>query len=247
VGTDFISAVAFYGTKSGPLGEMIIAIRNKLHQMLGDKFTPYTTKQTHSTLIRLDGVVDGQNGSFSNSRYRQVRGIARPMDPNRALDILQVSLESAIRIRFGGYESGGPATFSSQGGHPYDRMFFAPGNAFVLIGWPTVTVLSGLAEKPIDDLRRNMEAANVLHWYHQSPTDVDNDLHMVVGHHQGAASSEVSKAVTAIREYLAERPIEVDLGIDQVAVIVSESTTLAPAKFIGRIPKDSAEIIKLFA
>jgi len=50
----------------------------------------------------------------------------------------------------------------------------------------------------------------------------------------------------AVRQYLAEHPVEVDVGIGQVTVIASDSPTLAPARFIGRIPGDRAEILELF-
>jgi hypothetical protein len=38
----------------------------------------------------------------------------------------------------------------------------------------------------------------------------------------------------------------VDVGRDDVAVIASDSSTLAPAILIGRIPEDRAAILELF-
>ena len=47
-------------------------------------------------------------------------------------------------------------------------------------------------------------------------------------------------------EPLAEHPVDLDLGIDQVSVVVGETTTLASATFIAKIPADEAAILRLF-
>jgi hypothetical protein len=242
----YTSAVAFYGAKTGPFKDLLVAVRDILHRTIGKEFIPYTLEQIHGTLIRLDGVPEEHDKAFVNDRYYEITGFAHPMNPDLALAILQDSLTPPCPIRFGGYRPGSPAKFSSRSQHPHDRMFSVQGRAFVLMGWPAATVANGLAAKPLDDLRRSMNAANIFHWYHQSRTDIDNDLHIVVGHHEGAPDYKIQAAVTEVREYLTEYPIEISLGIDQVVVIVSDSTTLASARFIGRIPKDSAEIITLF-
>jgi len=242
-----VTAVALYGAKKGPLRELLQATQEILRGQLGAGFRPYTLDQIHSTLIRLDWLPDGRTGLAVNKRYREVTGAADPMAPARALEILGSFVESAHRIRFGGYRPGSPATFLSRGAHPHDRMFSVQGPAFVLVGWPLATITGGISVKPLDDLRRDMKDANILHWYHESPSDIDNDFHLVVGHHDGGTPpAQASAAVAAVRQYLAEHPVEVDVGIGQVTVIASDSPTLAPARFIGRIPGDRAGIIELF-
>jgi hypothetical protein len=241
-----ITAVALYGAKKEPLGGLLQAIQEILRGQIGAGFRPYTLDQIHSTLIRLDWLPDNRTGLAVNTRYREVTGAADPMAPARALEILGSFGESAHRIRIGGYRPGSPATFSSRGAHPHDRMFSVRGPAFVLMGWPLATITGGISVKPLDDLRRNMKDANILHWYHESPSDIDNDFHLVVGHHDGAPPGQAPAAVAAVRQYLAEHPVEVDVGIAQVTVIASDSSALAPARFIGRIPGDRAEIMELF-
>jgi len=242
-----VTAVALYGAKKGPLRELLQATQEILRGQLGAGFRAYTLDQIHSTLIRLDWLPDGRTGLAVNKRYREVTGAADPMAPARALEILGSFVESAHRIRFGGYRPGSPATFLSRGAHPHDRMFSVQGPAFVLVGWPLATITGGISVKPLDDLRRDMKDANILHWYHESPSDIDNDFHLVVGHHDGGTPpAQASAAVAAVRQYLAEHPVEVDVGIGQVTVIASDSPTLAPARFIGRIPGDRAGIIELF-
>lgn len=242
----YVTAVALYGTKNGPLKELLQATQEILRGQLGTRFRPYALDQIHSTLIRLDWQPDGPAGLAVNTRYREVTGVADPMDPARALEILGSFGESPHRIRIGGYALGSPATFASRGFHPHDRMFSVQGQAFVLVGWPVATIAGGSCVRPLDDLRRSMKDANIMHWYHESPTGIDNDFHLVVGHHDDAAPAEISAAGAAVREYLAEHPAEVDVSIDDVAVIASDSPTLVPAKFIGRIPEDRAAIMELF-
>jgi hypothetical protein len=242
----FVTAVALYGIKKGPLKELLQATQEILRTHLGARFRPYTLDQIHSTLIRLDWRPDERTGRAVNTRYREVTGVADPMDPARAMELLGSFGASSHRIRIGGYAPGRPASFTSRGVHPHDRMFSVQGRAFVLVGWPLATIAAGTPAKPLDDLRRNMKDANILHWYHESPADIDNDFHLVVGHHDDALPHQAAGAVTAVRRYLAEHPAEVDVSIDDVAVIASDSSTLAPAEFIGRIPEDHAAIMELF-
>jgi hypothetical protein len=246
VSAEFITAVALYGTKEGPFKELLQAVQGMLRKQLGNEFRPYTLDQIHSTLIRLDWLTDSQSGFIVNTRYQEMTGSGAPMAPDQAMDILQSSLKSPHRIRVGGFRSDGQATFGSRGMHPYERMFSLQGQAFVLVGWPVATISSGISEKPLDDLRRNMNDANILHWYHESDTGIDNDFHLVVGHCVDRSPVETGAVVREVREYLAEHPVEIDIGIRQVAIITSDSPTLLPAHFIGRIPDDLAEIMGLF-
>ena len=125
-------------------------------------------------------------------------------------------------------------------------MFSVQGDAFVLTGWPLVTIERGSSQIPLNDLRRSMNKAGLMHHYHRSMTDSDNDLYLVIGHHEASPGHETAAAVSKVRSYLAEHPIEVDLGIEQVTVVVSESRTLAPTLFTGRVPADEKAILKLF-
>ena len=242
----FVTAVALYGTKQEPVRELLQPIQEIVRRELGGGFRPYTLDQIHSTLITLDWAPDGRTGRPVNQRYQEVTGAADPMDPGRALGILGSFGESPHRIRMGGFRPASPVTFSSRGMHPHDRTFCAHGQALVLVGWPLATIARGLSAKPLDDLRRHMNDANILHRYHKSPADIDNDFHLVIGHHDHAPPDQASAAVTAVRQYLAEHPAEVDVGLGDVAVIASDSTTLAPARFIGRLPEDRAAIMDLF-
>ena len=243
---ELITAVALYGTKTGDFKILLETVQAILSARLRDRFRPYTLDQIHGTVIRLDGVADTQAGRIVNLRYLEVTGIPRAMDHARALEILTAHLTPPLSIRIGGYGPGTAATFSSRGQHPHERMFSVQGDAFVLVGWPVSTVTNGIASGPLDDLRRAMNDANIVHWYHRSSTDIDNDFHLVIGHHNGAPQGETEEAVSAVRAYLAQHPVQVEVGVDQIAIVAADSPTLAPARFIGRLPIDSADIVNLY-
>jgi hypothetical protein len=241
-----VTAVAFHGAKTGALRNLLETVQAITGEKLHDGFRPYTLDQIHGTVIRLDGVTDPQTGLIVNQRYLELTGTPRAMDHARASEILAAYLAPPLSIRIGGYRPDTPATFSSRGQHPYERMFSRQGDAFVLMGWPVGTVTNGVSDRPLDKLRRKMNDANILHWYHESRTDIDNDFHLVVGHHNGTPEHETAEAVRCVRAYLTQHPVQVDVGVDQIAIIASNSPTLAPAQFIGRLPVDPADIVNQY-
>lgn len=241
-----ITAVALYGTKTGGLKRLLETVQAILRERLGDGFRPYTLDQIHGTVIRLDGVTDTQTGLIVNQRYLELTGTPRAMDYARASEILAAHLTPPLSIRIGGHGPNTPTTFSSRGQHPYDRMFSGQGDAFVLMGWPVSTVTNGISHRPLDELRRKMNEANILHWYHDCSTDIDNDFHLVVGHGNGVPPHESIEAVRAVRSHLAQHPVPIEVGVDQIAIIAANSPTLAPARFIGRFPVDPAAIVNLY-
>ncbi len=241
-----ITAVALYGTKTGTLKRLLETVQAICRERLGDGFRTYSLDQIHGTVIRLDGMTDPASGLIVNQRYLEFAGTARVMDHARAAEILTAHLTPPLRIRIGGYGPNTATTFSSRGQHPSERMFSVQGEAFVLVGWPVITVMNGISQRPLDELRRKMNDANIVHWYHGSWTDIDNDFHLVIGHCNRGSGHEASDAVGVVRAYLARHPIQVEVGVDQIAIIASNSPTLAPARFIGRLPIDPAEIANLY-
>ena len=117
--------------------------------------------------------------------------------------------------------------------------------AFVLVGWPADS-LAG-AGRPLDELRREMNAADVLHRYHVRAADVDNDLHLVVGHHPGAPAGALARATAAVRDKLAADPVDLAIGLTDVKIVAADSHTLAPPLYVGDIPADEAAVLALMS
>ena len=237
----FISAVAFYGPKTGRLRELLTGVQAQIAEHVGDDFRPYTLDQVHATLIALNGVRAG--GTIVNEYLLEHAGVRQEMDLPRVMDILARRFATPLRVRIGGFRPGQAVPFTSRGQHVAERSFSVQGEAFVLVGWPAES-LAG-AGRPLDDLRREMNAAGVLHRYHARPGDVDNDLHLVVGHQAGASAAALARATAAVRDKLAADPADLAIALSDVTIVAADSHTLAPPLYVSGVPAATAEVLAL--
>ena len=237
----FISAVAFYGPKTGRLRELLAGVQALIAEHVGGDFRPYTLDQVHATLIALNGVRAG--GTIVNEYLLEHAGERREMDLPRVMDILARRFATPLRVRIGGFRPGQAVPFTSRGQHLAERSFSVQGEAFVLVGWPTDS-LTG-AGRPVDELRREMNAAGVLHRYHAKPDDVDNDLHLVVGHQAGAPAGALARATAAVRDKLAADPADLAIALSDVTIVAADSHTMTPPVYVSGIPAAAADVLAL--
>jgi hypothetical protein len=242
MGGRFISAVAFYGPKTGRLREVLAAVQALIAEHVGDGFRPYAPEQVHATLIALNGVRE-DGGRVVNEYLLEHAGVRREMDLPRVMDILARRFSVPLPVRVGGFRPDQAVPFTSRGQHLAERTFSVQGDAFVLVGWPAESLAGG--GRPLDDLRREMNAAGVLHRYHTRAGDVDNDLHLVVGHHAGALVDALVRATHAVRDLLAAEPADLAIGLPDVKIVAADSRTLAPALFVGDVPAAAADVLAL--
>jgi hypothetical protein len=241
VGSRFISAVAFYGPKTGRLRELLTGVQALIAEHVGAGFRPYTLEQVHATLIALNGVREG--GTIVNEYLLEYAGVRREMDLPRVMDILTRRFAVPLRVRIGGFRPEAAVPFTSRGQHLAERTFSVQGDAFVLVGWPADSLAgAGMA---LDELRREMNAAGALHRYHARPADVDNDLHLVVGHHAGAPAGALARATAAVRDKLAADPADLAIGLADVTIVAADSHTLAPPLYVSGVPAAAAEVLAL--
>jgi hypothetical protein len=232
--------VALYGPKAEPVRSMLTGVRDLIAEHTGDAFRPYSTEQIHATLIAFNGVRDQDGGAIVNEYFLAHTGARRTMDTDLAMRILAERFAQPLRVRVGGYRPADHVPFRSRGQHLYERTFSVQGDAFVLVGWPADGHL------PLHRLRRDLNAAGLLHRYHARDDDIDGDLHLVIGHGGSAGpAAPLANAVSAVRERLALHPVEFDISIDDVKVVAADSHTLAPPLFAGAIPVDAATIASL--
>jgi hypothetical protein len=243
VGSRFVSAVAFYGPKAGRLHELVAGVQDLIASHVGRDFLPYTDEQVHATLIALNGVRDA--GTVVNEYMREHAGLRREMDLPRVMDILARRFATPLPVRIGGFRPDQAPPFTSRGQHPAQRSFSVQDGAFVLVGWPTASIAGD--GQPLDELRREMNAAGLLHRYHARPGDVDNDLHMVVGHHAGAPAAALDRATAAVRARLAAEPASLAIGLADVKIVAADSHTLAPPLFVSEIPADEVSVLDWIA
>ena len=241
----FISAIALYGPKADPVRDFLTDVQAMIAEYAGKSFRPYSLEQIHATLIAINGIPEPETGAIVNQYYLEHTGARLKMDLRRVMRILAENLAPPLHIRLGGRGRDDSDPFLSRGHRLYERAFSVQGNAFVLIGWP-VLALAGRG-MPLDDLRREMNAANVLHRYHRSDADVDDDLYLVVGHHAGASASALRQAADAVRDNLAANPIDIEIGIREVKLVAADSHTMAPALFASDIPADEATLRELMS
>ena len=242
MGSRFVSAVAFYGPKNGRLRELLTGVQALIAEHVGAGFRPYTLEQVHATLIALNGVREG--GTIVNEYLLEHAGVRREMDLPRVMDILDRRFAVPLRVRIGGFRPGQPIPVTSRGQQLAERAFSTQGEAFVLVGWPADS-LAGAA-RPLDELRRAMNAAGVLHRYHARPADVDNDLHLVVGHHAGAPAEALARATAAVRDRLAAGPADLAIGLSDVTIVAADSHTLAPPLYVSGVPADETALLELY-
>jgi hypothetical protein len=245
MGERFISAVALYGPKHGALRDFLAGAQALIAEQLGDDFRPYSLDQIHATLIALDAASDPDTGAIVNAHYLANAGVALDMDLPRVMDTLARHFAHPLGVRLGGILPGRHVPFTSQGQHLFERSFFARGNALVLVGWPTAS-LAG-AGRRLDELRRDMNAANVLHKYHRRDGDVDDDFYLVVGHHRGAPAAALGRAVAAVRDRLAADPVDLEISLADVKIVAADSHTLAPPLLVSDVPADEAVLRRLMS
>lgn len=243
----YVSSVALYGEKTGPLRHLLATTQKIIAAHLGDTFRPYTLEQIHGTIMGLDGVADPSSGEFVNRYFLELTGERRSMDHRLAMDILADRLTPPVTIRLGGHRGDTAAAFTSRGQHPFERSFSVQGDALVLMGWPIETVKNGDAQRPLDDLRRALSEAGFLHRYHRSSDDVDNDFYLVVGHHREAPKDALGRAAGSVRAHLAAHPLDIQVGIAQVQIVAADNSTLAPATFVGTLPMGSEQLALLYS
>jgi hypothetical protein len=240
-----ISALAWYGPKKGALRDLLVRVQDLVAGQVGAAFRPYTLEQVHATLIALDGVIDPESGAVVNEAFGLNLGVRAEMDLPGVMSVLEQRFEVPLAVRFGGFGGGAPVPFLSRGQHLSERSFSVQGQAFVLMGWPVVSLRDATAGRPLDELRRAANAAGVLHRYHVGYDDVDNDLHLVVGHWAGASPEALTAATASVRAFLADNLVEVAIALDDVKVVASDSRTMAPPLYVSAIPADQAMLLKL--
>ncbi|MDG4827333.1 hypothetical protein O7635_36280 [Asanoa sp. WMMD1127] len=212
----YVSAVALYGPKRDPLATLVSSLQEIVASFLGDAFRPYVPEQVHGTLVALNGP------GGVNDYFLEHRGERRQMDYAAALSLVAAAFRTPLTVRFGA-----EGTFTSRGQSLRARSFSVHGGSVNLIGWPR-EAFDGEGRR-LDALRRGMTAAGVLHRYHATPADVDDDLYLVLGHCPDADPAVVARAVAAGRDHLAARPAEVSITAADVRVVAADTPTLLPA------------------
>lgn len=195
------------------------------------------------------------------SRYRGKRVVMDIVGFGR---YLQASPQFPLRLQFGGYAPD-DMPFTSRGQSPYDRSFSIQGDKAVLIGWPVPVPTKGQrrarelidcngldVDRILNDVRKRAQAFNILHAYHASETDVDNDFYLRLGQVNIDGLNEIlaRELNHKVRIWLSQSPLMVDLVLHDL-VVASYQDEMLPMRStrqfsIDRICLHRGKIKKLY-
>jgi hypothetical protein len=218
------SLVAFYGRKRGPLGKFLRSCQDRVvHsiQQLGAeaRFYPSPLLQMHATVIGLERRCQD---TLENRNFHAFRGCSRDMRLPELFRFIISCSHFPIWVQIGGFEDR-DYSFQSRGMRPYQRSFSLQGRIAVVIGWP-VCAERGTGEQSsvviLEDLRRSFQRFNVLHRWHKTPADVDNDLYIRLGLFEGKLqASECNSVEDELRRALSESPLIEQLTVSDLALV----------------------------
>jgi len=251
--------VSFHGPKPSGLEQQFLKCQEMIRETPGIDFQPYDVDQIHGTIIGLEKV-SGEELINKNMACNRGRCIA--MDIVAFARDLQDSPRFPITLQFGGYALD-DVSFTSRGQPPYDRSFSIQGGKAVLIGWPVSKKRRGKASgstnrnegdfnRSLDDIRKRAQVFSILHTYHVSETDVDNDFYMRLGLIKTTGSNErhILELTHKVRNWLSRNPFTVDLSLRDLTIASYQDEMLpthSTRRFsIASICRQEAEIERLY-
>jgi hypothetical protein len=206
---------SFYGDKSSELETFIFACQNKILGVIGASFLPYPFEQVHATIIGLEGfrITDKiKNGNFESNLAE-----TRLVDPSKFLQFVRSDDIPSIDIKIGGYQKG-EQRFKSRNEDPYNRSFSIQGDIVVAMGWPTAAPNK---KQLLDEFRRKFNNVNILHKWHRTPAEIDDDFYFVLGRIQRLKNERKMELMDVMRKFLATEvtPITVKLDRECLSVV----------------------------
>lgn len=241
-----VTLISLYGEKSRELVNLIYQCQKMIAGITGIDFTPYDLPQIHATIVGLEQVIGTPMHNLNLAKYQS---LSKKMDVYSFLDWLKTSDYVPFQIKVGGFDNC-DYNFTSREQRPYQRSFSLQGDKAVIMGWPIRHLPLGtnsstksnlpqpasLYPNQLDEIRKSAQSFNILHAYHRTPADVDNDFYFRIGLLNPETLDDLSKKSLekSIREFLSKTaPIifEVTLANLCVASYDDEKLPLNSTKF----------------
>ncbi|NER30658.1 MAG: hypothetical protein F6J89_24335 [Symploca sp. SIO1C4] len=186
-----VTLISLYGEKSLELVNLIRHCQKMIAGITGIEFIPYELPQIHATILGLEQVI---GTPMHNSNLAKYQSLSKKMDVCGFINWLQRSEYVPFQIQIGGFDNCG-YDFTSRGQRPYERSFSLQGDKAVIMGWPirhpplgeTSSNKSNLPQptsyypNTLDQIRKAAQSFNILHAYHRTSADVDNDFYFRIG------------------------------------------------------------------
>lgn len=206
--------VSYYGEKPAELESFILSCQNKILETIGASFLPYELEQVHGTIVGLEG--HRFANKIKNANFESHLSQTRLVDPAEFLKFVQLTQLDSIEVNIGGY-SIELQDFTSRGQLPFKRSFSIQNNVVVVMGWPSA---AANGHRLLDEYRRKFNRVNVLHKWHRTPSEIDDDFYLVLGRVQRIKDEGKERLVDVMREYLSARAFtKVTLGRKNLSII----------------------------
>jgi hypothetical protein len=228
-----LTLAAHYGVKPRQFANFIRWCQASVATLIPRAFRPYEVGQVHATIVGLEA--HRKNGELLSDNYRKL-GESRRVNLADLLELLSRTRRLPFRVRIGGFRLGDTYSFTSFGRHPYLRSFsIQPSNIVVAMGWPEAR---GQFPETLDGLRREFNRCNIVHKYHKTEQDIDNDFFFVLGKLESSAETNGSRGTVSetIRAQIAcIEPVYVDVAWEDLSLVAYLDDELPMATSV-RIP-----------
>lgn len=215
------SLVSHYGKKPEQLAAYLNRLQQEISSLFSTAFTPYSMEQIHATIVGFEGY--RKNNKIVNTNFKQLRLKTRLFKPDGLLSFLRSPNVPPFTIQIGGYAEFDNHGFLSKGKHPYLRSFSIQGSLAVAMGWPTDK------SKVLDNFRRSFNKINILHKWHKSELDIDNDFYFVLGQVDVKSIDDqyIPKVEENIRHKMAcSEPIKLEVDRSTLSIVCYSDTAL---------------------
>lgn len=233
-----VTLVALYGDKRDEFAAAISACQRLVSDVAGAAFEPYELHQVHATIVGMER----HRAPAYNANFHKHRGQEAAMDFDGFLAYLRSCDLLPFEVRLGGFRRD-EIPFTSRDRSPYERSFSLQGGKVVMIGWParsageggpardTGASQQGIAIYPstLDAIRRTAQRYGILHAYHQTAGDVDNDLFFRIGMLVPGAKTRASAGSIehVAREVMSSRAaIRVPIGLQDLRIAAYQDDRL---------------------
>ncbi len=251
-----LSLVALLRQKPDALVDLIRNCQERLTATLDVAFQPYALPQIHATIVGMERVEATVDANLNIARYHQT---LVPMDFSGLLAYLRGGAAGhlPLRVQIGGFADR-DYHFTSRGQRPFLRSFSIQQDRVVLMGFPCnggplsddAACEPSVYTMALDQIRRDCQAFNILHKYHISPHDRDNDLFFRIGIINCAVSQEgaIRQVEQQIRHFAGSiSPIMLELTSADLCIVAYADETFPPGTTVARQiddPELTSEVIR---
>lgn len=236
-----VTLISLYGDKDPEFAAAITQWQQLVAQAVGAAFTPYAIRQVHATIIGLER----QRAPLYNGNFAKHHGREVVMDLTGFLAHLRGCGHLPFTVQIGGFANR-DYPFTSRQTRPHERSFSVQGNKVVVMGWPVKETLCRTSPATsatqardnrtypptLDLLRRGAQDFGILHGYHRTATDVDNDLFFRIGLIDPSATSPAATMgleVEARRFFSRQQPLVIELRLGDIYIAAYEDDRLPAA------------------